>query len=630
VRVENTFSEPFDDWYNNLNQSEKTRSLLDIEGISRRCLDVGDMSHAYFTKRFTDVTIDSNANSGEEISPNNYGAEIVKGIQKLEGFYLLHRYATKRFGEDKAANLLNSIVKGDIYFHDSSGVGIQEVYCTSVSTMPIMTEGRPYGPLHSLPPKRADSFMAQCIEFCMDLSQQFAGAVALADLFINYAWYAKNEGLSDSVIINDCQKFVHVTNNTFRVGSQSPFSNLSIFDMPNLKKVFEHHVYPDGTHVDFEYVMHIQKLFAEWFAKGDPSSGLPYRFPVVTMNIYCDENKNIVDKEFLDFVAKVNTEKGCFNIYVNSGEKIASCCRLVNDRERMQFKVDTFGNGGMNLGSHRVVTINLPRIAIRANGDKEKFTKLLQERLEDVRDLLLIHRENIVKKRIESGFLKFFNPLKWLNLNRYFSTIGIIGIHEMNYFMGFDIRSEEGTKFTVDTLNYIEDFAKKTSVENKYSYNVEEIPGESVASKLCQKDKVVFGDDAVPFELYSNQYIPLTEDVPLPERIITTGKFMEILSGGGILHLNVKERITDFEVMKKLILYSVKNGVSHLAVNYGFGTCADGHTSVCGNSNICPICSKPIVDFVTRVIGYFSHVSNWGKTRREYEFPRRIFNGEEV
>jgi ribonucleoside-triphosphate reductase len=623
--IETTFSEDYDNLYNKFNQNEHGKKLLDIDGISRRCLDVGSMSHAYFTQNLSNVTIDNNANADEGISPNNYGSEIVRGIQKLEGYYLIHRYATKRFDLKRANELLRSIWLGDVYFHDSSGIGVQQPYCFAASTTMIMLEGRPYGNLHSLPPKHSESFIGQCIEFTMDLSQAFVGAIALGDFFVNFAWYSKKENLSDKTIQNELQKFVHVVNNSFRVGGQSPFTNLSLFDRPNLEKVFEHHLYPDGSKPDFDYIVHIQKIFAEWFAKGDPASGFPYRFPIVTINLLTDLNKNIVDKDFLDFISRVNLERGCFNIYVNSGEKVASCCRLINDSSRMNFKSDTLGNGGVQIGSHRVVTLNLPRIALRSKGDLKKFYSELDTILETSRDLLQIHREEILRRRVERGFLKFFEPLKWFSLKHLFSTVGIIGVSEMNKLMGFDITSEDGTQFTLDVLNYIEDFAKKTSIETKHSFNVEEIPGESVASKLCQKDKVIFGEDKVPFELYSNQYIPLIENVSLPERIITTGKFMEILSGGGILHLNVAEQIKDSTIMKHLIEYSVQNGISHMAVNYGFGTCKNSHTTICGNSPKCSICGEDIDDYVTRIIGYFSKVSNWSKTRRQFEFPKRVF-----
>jgi ribonucleoside-triphosphate reductase (formate) len=174
LRLENTFSDDFDNWYNEFNRTETGKKLLDIEGISRRCLDIGQMSHSYFTKNFVDETIDANANSGESKNPNAYGAEIVKGVQKLEGMYLLHRYAVRRFGLEHANKLLSSVVKGSLYFHDSTSFGIQVPYCTSISTTQLMNEGRPYGQLRSLPPKRADSFIGQVAELCMDASQEFS------------------------------------------------------------------------------------------------------------------------------------------------------------------------------------------------------------------------------------------------------------------------------------------------------------------------------------------------------------------------------------------------------------------------------------------------------------------------
>ena len=625
MKIDTTYSEEFDAVYNSFNSTEKGKKLLAIEGIDRRALDVGRLSHEYFTQNLTDMSLDANSNADEEISPNNYGAEIVKGIQKIEGEYLIHRYALKRFGVEYANELMRAIWSGDIYMHDASGVGIQQPYCFATSTSMIMIEGRPYGHLHSMPPKRADSFMAQCTEFVMDLSQAFCGAIAVSDLIPNYCYYAKKENRSDYDIINDFQKFAFIVNNKFRVGGQSPFCNISIFDMPNLMKLFEHSTYPDGSQMDFEYVMRVQKLFCEWFAKGDPETKLPYRFPIATINISCDENKNILDTDFLDWVSKVNLNTGCFNIYVNSGTKIASCCRLINDGSRMAARADAFGNGGSNIGSHRVVTINLPRIARHANGNTEVFNTKLNRCLEMARDLLLIHREEILERRIKAGFLRFYKPLRWFSMSQMFSTIGILGVYEMNKFMGFDIRKDDGQKFTSDILTAIEAFAIKTSDETSHSFNVEEIPGESVAIKFAEKDRIVFGDN--PFVMYSNQFIPLIENATIPERIQITGKFSEIMSGGSILHIGLADQIKDPRIMRKLIEYAVNNGVAHFAISYSFGTCSNEHVTICGTATICPICGANIEKHLTRIVGYYTETTSWGTIRREYEFPNRKYTG---
>jgi len=622
MRIHQTFDPEFDKLYNNY--CRKYPELMKCEGIDRSQLDIGVMSKRYFTEDLTDVTIDTNANADEDRCPNNYSAEITKGIMKLEGYYLLWHYAQKRFDLERANELIEAIWKGDVYFHDMTGTSLQTPYCYAFSTNMIMHEGRPYGQLHSLPPKRADSFLAQCTETTMDLSQEFAGAIAPSDLIVNYAWYAQKENLSEFTIQNDFQKFVHVINNKFRVGNQSPFINISLFDRQNLEKVFEHYTYPDGSKIDIEYVIKIEKLFGEWFSKGDPDTGLPYRFPIVSLNISKNKHGEIVDQDFLDWTSKVNINTGCFNIYVNSGSKVASCCRLINNRERMQYRVDTFGNGGLSIGSHRVVTINLPRIAQKSS-DIVEFMNNMTNTCNIVRDLLLVHRYEILRRRVNQKFLKFFNPLKWFSLDHLFSTIGIIGVYEMNKFMGIDITSRNGIEFTTDVLNKIEELAVSYSRENKCSFNVEEIPGESVAIKFCQKDNIMFGENEFGFKLYSNQYIPLIEDALIPERIQLTGQFQDILSGGGILHINMQDQIKDPADMKHLIEYSVKNGVSHFAVNYGFGKCENGHTTVCGNSNICAICGAPITDHYTRIVGYFTHVDSWNSTRREFEFPRRVF-----
>ena len=624
MRTQQTFTEDFDDIYANYNDTEKGKELLRLEGISRDYLDIGIMSKNYFTKHIPDFSTDANANANEGISQNNYSSEIVKGVSKLDGLFLLFHYAKKRFGRSRATELVKAIIRGDVYFHDSTKV--QVPYCFAFSTSILMTEGRNYGQLKSLPPKRSDSFGANVSELCMDLSQEFAGAIAPSDFLINLAYYTKKENASDKDIVNRCQSFCHIMNNKFRISSESPFTNLSLFDLPTLERLTENMCYPDGSKPDINYIMHIQKIFGEWFAQGDPSTGLPYRFPVVTINLSKDENGKILDEDFLDWTSKNNLGTGCFNIYINKGHKIASCCRLLSDPSRMRdFRSDSFGNGGLNLGSHRVVTLNLPRIAIKANRDSDKFTKLLKTNLDICRDLLQVHREEILVRRINLGFLKFYNPLKWFTLDSMFSTIGIIGIHEMAEMMGKEIRTDDGSNFVAKVLDTIEAYAREASTETGHAFNVEEIPGEGTAIKLCEKDKVIFGADRVPYELYSNQYIPLIDDASIPERIELSGKFQDRISGGGILHLNVKEKITDPEVMKHLIRYCVEKNTSHVAINYGFGVCSNGHTSVCGNSDTCPECGAKIETRMSRVIGYFSLVSNWQKTRREFEFPRRVF-----
>jgi anaerobic ribonucleoside-triphosphate reductase len=642
MRAGLTFEEEFDELYDLFALEMGGEQLLRLNGIHPEQIDVGYMSHKYHTDKVQDISVDANANANGRKSINNYQSEITKGVLKLEGYYLLWRYTKKRLGRERANELLWKIWSGELYFHDASGANIQIPYCWAFSTTPIMIEGRPYGQLHSTRPKRADSFMAQVIEATMDMSQDFAGAVAPSDLIVNYCYYAKKEQLQDYQVLNDLQKFVHVMNNGFRVGGQSPFVNLSLFDRPNLEKVFGELIYPDGSSPDFDYITHVQQLFGEWFAKGDPSNGLPYRFPVVTLNIHKDENGDIIDRGFLKWAARVNKNLGCFNIYINDGYKVATCCRLVNDRSKL--RPDTFGNGGLNLGAHRVVAVNLPNVAYiaKARAGIMRFNQAplslimpalleeLEDRLVAAKDLLMVHREEILRRRIRDGICKFFNPLEWFDSDDLFSVVGIVGIYEMVDALGYSILDEQGQRIVEEVLQYIEKRLQDFTDETGYPFSCEEIPGEQAAVKLAEMDNAAGFIDAEKYQMYSNQYVPLIVEADMMTRIEIAGRFQSMVSGGGILHINVDSQIVTEEQMESIIIAAVKAGVQHFAINYGFGVCEHGHVVIVGNGIICPECGGKIRDYLTRVIGYFTLVSAWNKVRREFEFHERKFVGGQL
>jgi ribonucleoside-triphosphate reductase len=601
--------------------------MLELEGLSRDQLDIATMSKKYFVNgKIADVSIDANANANDSHnrSPNNYYAEVTKSLIKLNNYYFLWENLKKEFGVERAQHLLGRMLKGDYYFHDSGGA--MQAYCFAYSSGLLLADGRNYGQLKSFPPKKARSFIGQVIETTMDFSQEVMGAVAVGDIFINYAYFAKKEKLSRKTIENDFQNFVHIINNPYRLSSQSAFVNVSIFDRNNLHALFSEYRYPDGSEVDFDYVMEVQKIFAEWFAKGDPLTGLPYRFPVVTAAFLIDEENGYpLDKDFLDMVSRINLQTGFLNIYIsNSSGKIASCCRLSNDFNELA-GADSFGNGGISLGSHRVVTLNLPRISLNSRGNWEVFYGNLNEKLEEVKDILNTHRK-ILHKRADKGFLKFIKPLGWMNIDRMlFSTIGIIGVYECVQAMGADVRTDEGIKLTQDLLSFIRDKAREFTKQCGVGFNIEQIPGESAAIKFAEKDKIVFGEESVPYVMYSNQFIPLWENCDLYERVKLDGHFSKALTGGGITHLNVSERLKTPSQMKKLIMFAIKSGCEHFAINYGFGICKNEHINVVGNTGTCPTCGDEIVDYLSRIVGYFVSVSSWNKTRRKWEFVRRKF-----
>jgi len=321
----------FAEVYNKFNSTKIGKKLLELSGIARKQLDAVSFTREYFSSDYVaDMSVDPNANVGNSKNPSNYSSEISKPINKFCSYVLILEYLQKLgLDKKKAQSLVKRIILGDFYPHDQAKWN--SPYCVATSTYNLMIEGRPYYQLHSLPPKRTDSFIKQATEFVMDLSNDFAGACALGDLIINYAYYLANEpNKTDKEIENDFQGFVHIVNNPFRDSNQSPFTNVSFFDEPTLRLVFKDYYYPNGKspleEPYFSLIKRVQNIFMKFLAKKDPKTGMPYRFPIASANILV-KNGEIIDKKFFEQVCELNKE-GVFNIYINDdgNARIASCC----------------------------------------------------------------------------------------------------------------------------------------------------------------------------------------------------------------------------------------------------------------------------------------------------------------
>jgi ribonucleoside-triphosphate reductase len=171
-------------------------------------------------------------------------------------------------------------------------------------------------------------------------------------------------------------------------------------------------------------------------------------------------------------------------------------------------------------------------------------------------------------------------------------------------------------------------FAKEAGKRNPgYAFNVEEIPGENACPKLAQKDNFLFGTD---LELLSNQMVPLYEEIDLFTRLRVCSEMMNLVSGGSIMHFNVADEMTygaNEELLRRLI---EEYNIPHFALNKGFSTCKNNHTTV-GLVETCPQCGAEIDTYTTRVVGFFTDTKDWIKQRRQYEFPnRQWYKDEEI
>lgn len=621
-----------------IDDEEVINSILSVHGLSRGRFDfVGNLNKVLCNK-INDVSIDDNANKFDK-TIEGLIQEVVSPIKKSVGFDFLYQTMRQVYGKKEAKRLSGELYDLSLSLHDSTKILMP--YCYAFNASNIVLNGRAFGQLHSVPPSRIESYTACLNETIHQMSNHVAGAVAVSTIFIDFChillvkeglrpWQIKDSDKKLRKRIENCfQSFVHSVNHLSRSAVESPFSNISIFDRPKLRTlVSEMDWYFPGFDLDsiVECIIDIQDIFLDFFDKGDPTKGgLPYRFPIVTINISKKKNCDgwlIEDEKFLESVA--NREVYRYNIFSSEGTKIASCCRLVSDSEMLEFgsTVNSFGGAAVSMGSHRVVTININRIALEAES-VEDYYRILNNRVEDTAKILKAHKE-LIKMTTEEG-IQMFITLGWIAMNRLFSTFGIIGEVEANETL--KTRFGDDTDHIKGTLELINKRVKELSEEYGIFGNIEQVPGESMAVRLANVDRLMFGDGAVRDTMYSNQFVPLWEDSTIWERMEADGKYNELITGGGIVHIQIGEKTTP-QQSKKIIEYAIKVGNEHFALNSVYTQFRDD-TFMVGRYKKSPQTGSEAKEYYTRVVGFFTPVGSWNKTRRRWEFPRRKFNGVE-
>ena len=638
------------------------RKLFKIQGIANSNVDINAFSKNFFNKSATEATkniagisSDPNANVNE-MTVAQWTHESGKGLLRVNSLYLMWDYIKKCYSKEDADEIIEAIVNGSIFVND--GHQFDRPYCFGFDLSIMCSEGLNFfnGLMKIKAPKRADSFIDLLIQGTAWISNSLSGATSFPTFFVNFDYFLKRdfgEDYSDGLTVSDVdksglsyrvsnlfQKIIYSWNFPFR-GSQSPFCNISIFDMGFLESLFGLNEYgapkytnPDGSAPDLHSIYRLQKFFYEYFDSIFGDEGI-FTFPVVTLALSTKEvisdteTKTIYsDEEFVDWVSNVYGDKCVANIYVGAPNSFSSCCRMKNDYERLEKHQkeyqNSFGVGGVSVGSTRVSGLNFPRIAFEMKRDgTEDYKPYIDKYLSMCHKVLYAHRA-LLKNHIEAGALPLYQT-GWMSLSHQYVTYGFIGAYEFLDILGKDVVTDEGSDYLVGILGYIEEKADRWSLEDKISSNIEQIPGESMAVRLAEVDKLLGFNKDYKVDLYSNQYVPLVNEASMYDRFRLQGKFDSLTSGGSILHLNVHDgaNLTP-GIVKRLINTAKDTGTVYWAVNRVFSLCENDHHAVSNNGS-CPVCKGKIIKNFTRVVGFIVSTESWSPVRQEKDYPNRVF-----
>lgn len=301
---------------------------------------------------------------------------------------------------------------------------------------------------------------------------------------------------------------------------------------------------------------------------------------------------------------------------------LSNCCRLLSDTKKLDAFINSIGGTALSVGSCRVSTINLVRIAYESEFDKKKYLKILKDRvLLDCKALTSMR--HIIERNIEKGLLPNYQDGA-VELDKQFCTIGGIGMYEVMDLFGLIHTDEFGNKSysdeAVDFASQILDTinAVKDNFECDFSFNVEMIPAENCAGVICTADNLLFEQDK--YFIYSNQWIPLTEKCTIQEKCRLGHLFDAKCGGGCISHIDIENRFPNEEMAWNMLNYVASQGVIYFAFTTKINVCENKHAFI-GTQN-CPQCGKPVSDQYSRVVGFYTPVSGYQAIRKK-EFNKR-------
>ena len=484
-----------------------------INGIHPSQLDYSEFIDKFIqSDTLADTTTDPNANANNR-DIRSFMTEKGKSSDKLFGLNKIFIEIKKKWGIKTAKEWLRQEYTKGFYLNDSHTASFFP-YCWANDLTRLATEGLFFlnGYNHS-GPKHLTTYFDDVIEFVSFLSNRQSGAVGLPNVLI-WAYYFWKKDVETGYYMKDpdyylrqnFQKFIYRLNQPFLRIDQCAFTNVSIFDRKYLESLFGGMEFPDGSFAidDIEELINIQKIFME--VVSDVRSDNMFTFPVLTYSLLYVDGK-FQDEDFARWCSDHNVKWSDSNFFISDNVGVLSnCCRLLSDTKKLDAFINSIGGTALSVGSCRVSTINLVRIAYEAKGSTSKYIKILRDRtLLDCKALYSMR--HIIKRNIEKGLLPNYQEGA-VELDKQFCTIGILGLYAVMDLYGFINTDEFGNKsysdeaidFATEILSTINDV--KDTFECDFSFNIESIPGENCAGVICAADNLLFRDGSENWSTY--------------------------------------------------------------------------------------------------------------------------------
>ena len=572
---------------------------------------------------------------------------------------ILKEYALR---EILPPDIAEAHLSGEIHIHDLGM--IDRFYCSGHSPEYIKKNGIkniPTIPSNSKPANSANVLARHICSITQFLQSQFAGAIGWEALNVFFAplltnmTYKEIKQLAQTLIFDlsqlagarggqvaytDFNVYLSIPEHYKKVlamGARGKYmvkdylEKIYYFDtQEEAKKFAEENEYHLLTYQDFsKEVAQFTKAILEVVGEGD-ADGMPFAFPKINLHINQESFTDPVAKQLLMLACEASSKSGCpYFIFDRNAFSVSQCCRLKIDfTEEDKKLIDTPEElrfvGGQN------VSINLPRMALKADHDIDKFYEELSKAMDKAARAHIIRQDYVWKlANLENSPLSFYvngmDGKPYVRLKNISYLIGIVGLNECIYnLIGKEMHeTDEAYSLSLQVISYMYHETKKLSAKYGINMKLEETPAESTAGRFAKLDVKKYGDKAFvkknEFGMYytNSVHFATDSDVDYITRLMKQSKFHNLVEAGSMIHIWGGENSPDSKAIYELIKTTWDNTKCvQWVLSPEYTLCKECHTRHNGLIDKCPKCGSENVRGVTRITGYYVFIDKFNSGKR--------------
>jgi anaerobic ribonucleoside-triphosphate reductase len=487
------------------------------------------------------------------------------------------------------------------------------------------------------PPKHAMVAALHAAKVLASSQTNMAGGQSLDNFNIFMAPFFT--GMSYDEVKQVAQAFVYEMNMQYVArGGQVVFSNIDIeLTVPKYladKPAIGPKGKVAGTYSDYQdELVTFTNALLDVFLDGD-ALGKPHLFPNTIVKVRDSAFKDPEQQQMLLKVHQLFSKYGTPYIlnmlpkWQHDAVNSMGCrTRLSGDWADRQ-GYDDPSMSTMRTGNIHYNTVNLPRIALEANGNDGRIFEILDSRLDIIKDALKIKHDVIDKRLHENRILPFLTQTgkdgkEYYRFDDLTHTVGFVGLNEFTkVHTGAALHeAQDAYDFGMDVLRYMRDWADTMTDLTGWRWTLTQTPAESTAGRFARLDIKEFGNRAIVngdrengAVYYTNSsHMQVNADIPLFERARMDGEFHPVCNGGHIAHLFLGEGTPDPQGLMSLTEKICRNtNVGLFDYTRDLTTCRKCATVSGGLLNACPNCggSGADLEYYSRITGYCQRIGS--------------------